>query len=48
MVLATAGATGCVALISEDMTHGATLGGVQVVRAFDGDAVSPEALALPA
>ena len=46
MLLATADAAGCTALISEDMAHGATLGRVQVVRAFDGDAVSPEALAV--
>ena len=46
MLLATANAAGCTALISEGMAHGASLGGVQVVRAFDGDAVSPEAAAL--
>jgi predicted nucleic acid-binding protein len=46
MLLATAGAAGCTAIISEDMAHGARLGGVTVVRAFDGAAVSPEASAL--
>lgn len=46
MLLATAGAAGCTALISEDMGHGAQLAGVTVVRAFQGDAVSPEAAAL--
>jgi len=46
MLLATAGAAGCTALISEDMAHGARLGPVTVVRAFEGTAVSPEAAAL--
>jgi predicted nucleic acid-binding protein len=46
MLLATAASAGCVALISEDMAHDASLGPITVVRAFDGNAVSPEALAL--
>jgi predicted nucleic acid-binding protein len=46
MLLATAGAAGCTAIVSEDMAHGARLGAVTVVRAFDGAAVSPEAAAL--
>jgi predicted nucleic acid-binding protein len=46
MLLATAGAAGCTALISEDMAPGARLGEVTVVRAFDGAAVSPEAAAV--
>lgn len=46
MLLATAGEAGCIAVISEDMAPGATLGTVRVVPAFQGDAASPEALAL--
>ncbi len=46
MLLATAGAAGCTALITEDMAPGAMLAGVVVVQAFAGDAVSPEAAAL--
>ena len=46
MLLATAAAASCAAVISEDMADGATLGTVRVVRAFQGTAVSPAALAL--
>jgi predicted nucleic acid-binding protein len=46
MLLATAGAAGCTALISEDMAPGARLGEVAVVRAFEGTALSPEAAAV--
>ncbi len=35
LLLATAAAAGCTALISEDMADGATLSGVEVVSAFD-------------
>jgi predicted nucleic acid-binding protein len=35
LLLATAGAAGCTAVISEDMHPGATLGGVRVMAAFD-------------
>lgn len=35
LLLATAGAAGCTAVISEDMHPGAALGGVRVVAAFD-------------
>jgi predicted nucleic acid-binding protein len=46
MLLATAGAAGCTALITEDMAPGDSLAGVTIVPAFAGDAVSPQARAL--
>ncbi len=46
MLLASAEAAGCTAIISEDMAPGARLGRIRVIPAFAGDAVSPEALAL--
>lgn len=46
MLLATAGAAGCSALITEDMHPGATLAGVTVVPAFAGSDIAPEAAAL--
>jgi predicted nucleic acid-binding protein len=47
LLLATAGAAGCSALISEDMHPGAVLGGVRVVAAFDpAGGIAPEARAL--
>ena len=46
MFLATAGAAGCTALITEDMTPGDSLAGVTIIPAFAGDAISPEAAAL--
>jgi predicted nucleic acid-binding protein len=47
LLLATAEAGGCEAIISEDMHPGAMLGRVRVVPAFDGAGnISPEADAL--
>lgn len=46
MLLATAEAAGCTAIISEDMAPGARLGRIRVIPAFAGDAVSPQAVAL--
>lgn len=47
LLLATAGAAGCEAVISEDMHPGATLAGARVVPAFDaGGGIGAEALAL--
>jgi len=47
LLLATADASGCNAVISEDMADGAKLGGVEVVAAFDArGGIGPRALAL--
>jgi predicted nucleic acid-binding protein len=47
LLLATAGANGCEAIISEDMHPGAVLGGVRVVAAFDAAGrIGSDALAL--
>ncbi len=47
LLLATTGAAGCTAVISEDMADGATLGTVEVVAAFDAaGGIGPRALAL--
>jgi predicted nucleic acid-binding protein len=47
LLLATADAAGCGAVISEDMARGARLGGVDVVAAFDAaGGIAPGALAL--
>lgn len=46
MLVATAAAAGCTAVISEDMAAGATLAGARIVPAFAGGAITPEALAL--
>ncbi len=46
LLLASAAEAGCDALISEDMHPGAALGRIRIVRAFEGNDVSPEARAL--
>jgi predicted nucleic acid-binding protein len=46
MLLATAGAAGCTALITEDMAPGDAFAGVTIVPAFAGRDISPEAASL--
>lgn len=46
LLLASAMAGGCEAAISEDMGHGATVGTIRVVRAFEGNDVSADARAV--
>lgn len=47
LLLATAGAAGCEAVISEDMANGAAFAGVRVVAAFDSaGGIGAEAIAL--
>ncbi len=47
LLLATAGEAGCVAVLSEDMADGATLGRVRVLKSFDtAGRISPLARAL--
>jgi predicted nucleic acid-binding protein len=46
LLLATAAAAGCTAILTEDMADGATLAGVRIINPFAGDAISPAAEAL--